>query len=310
MRPHQWIEKRPKLNNSSFMFSFFLSCCVTISPTNAFSFPLSWDCESTDVFLTIHTPSLHHAKHSKDSPDENVPWHSLLLSVVLGFFSLLFYLFLAFSQTASHPIHNSPCGDRNLVFVVGLSHRAADVVPLASLNSPTSLSPPLLWVNGVTSNTKPTMWMRTCKWILKESHWTKWPIVIQHIQTICCQERKTLPKNAELPEKELHDAPRILHYNMWFNTKLCAHDLEWAQRGGDTLNLPDGVQKSSPITTATRSGSDTSAIPRSSWNESPLCVQQIVTSPRREEKPLRIPLPKHNTKRTTYPKNTNTKYNE
>ena len=61
----------------------------------------------------------------------------------LGISPCCFICFLAFFQTASHPIHNSPCGDRNLVFVVGLSHRAADVVPLASLNSPTSLSPPL-----------------------------------------------------------------------------------------------------------------------------------------------------------------------
>ena len=43
--------------------------------------------------------------------------------------------------------HKSPRGDQNLVFVVGLSPRAADVVPLASLNSPTSLSP-VLFVMG------------------------------------------------------------------------------------------------------------------------------------------------------------------
>ena len=195
MRPHQWIEKRPKLNSSSFMSSLFQSCCVTISPTNAVSFPLSWDCESTDVFLTIHTPSLHHAKHSKDSPDEK---RALTFTTSLNrawvLLSCCCICFLAFSQTASHPIHNSPSNDRNLVFVVGLSHRAADVVLLASLNSPTSLSPPLLWVNGIRSNTKPTMLMRTCKWILKESHWTKWPIDIQHIQTISCQEKNTSKK--------------------------------------------------------------------------------------------------------------------
>ena len=57
----------------------FLSCCVTISPTNAFSFPLSSDYESTDVFLTIQILLFITQKHSKDSPDENVPWHFVLL---------------------------------------------------------------------------------------------------------------------------------------------------------------------------------------------------------------------------------------
>ena len=41
---------------------------------------------------------------------------------------LTVYQFGVFTQTASPPNHNSPRGDRNLVFVVGLSPRAADVV--------------------------------------------------------------------------------------------------------------------------------------------------------------------------------------
>ena len=74
--PNNELKKRPKLNNSLFMCANRLMC---FSPSN---------------------PSPHHSKHSKDSPDENVPWHLERLSDVLVYFSLLFYLFVAFSQTA------------------------------------------------------------------------------------------------------------------------------------------------------------------------------------------------------------------
>ena len=136
-----------------------LSCCVTISHTNAFSFPLSSDCESTNVFLTIQSFSSSLKTLERFSRRKRVLFFNYF-SQCAWVLLLTVYQFGVFTQTASPPNHNSPRGDRNLVFVVGLSPRAADVVPLASFNSPTSLSPV---VSGITSNTKPTMLMRTCK---------------------------------------------------------------------------------------------------------------------------------------------------
>ena len=131
-------------------------------PTNAFSFPLSSDCESTDVFLTIQSFSSSLKTLKRFSRRKRAltfrtslgcAW--VLLLAVLSVCGLL-------PNCVQLPITILHAATENLVSVVGLSHRAADVVPLASLTSPTSLSPPLLWVGGIRSNTKPTMLMRTC----------------------------------------------------------------------------------------------------------------------------------------------------
>ena len=264
-------------------------------------------CESTDVFLTPHTFSSSR-KALEDSPDENVPWHSLLLSVVLGFFSLLFYLFWP-SPKLRHIPFTSWRGDRNLVFVVGLSHRAADVVPLASLNSPTSLSPPLLWVTGVTSNTKPTMLMRTCKWILKKITLNQMANRHTTHRNDLLSREKHFQKKTELPEKELHDAPCILHYNMRFNTKLCAHDLEWAQRGGDTLNYQTESRNQRQLQQR-RDRFQTHPQSRPLLEMSyPLRPTNChLASPWRKATPNTAPETQH--KNDNIPKNTNTKYNK
>ena len=164
----------------------FLSCCVTISPTNALSFPLSSDCESTDVFLTIQSFSSSLKTLERFSRRKRALFFFKYFSQCAWVLLLTVYQFGVFTQTASPPNHNSPRGDRNLVFVVGLS--PADVVPLASLNSPTSLSPVLFvmgewnYIKHKTDHFDANLLMN-----LKESHWTKWPIVRHHIQMICCQ---------------------------------------------------------------------------------------------------------------------------
>ena len=133
--------------------------------------------------------------------------------------------------------------------------------------------------------------------ILKESHWTKWPIVRQHIQMICHQ--KTNFQKCFLPEKEMHDALRALHYNMRFNTKLCAHHLEWAQRGA----------RQSPEIIA---NNNSDAIGFNHIRNPALflkwitpCVQQIVTLASPWWKGTPIPLSINKRKHTTtYQKNT------
>ena len=110
-----------------FTSSLFLSCCVTISPTNAFSFPLSSDCESTDVFLTIQSfsSSLRTLKRFSRRKRALTFRTSLrcawvLLLAVLSVCGLL-------PNCVHLPITILHAAVENLLSVVGLSHRAADV---------------------------------------------------------------------------------------------------------------------------------------------------------------------------------------
>ena len=96
------------------MSSLFLTCCVTVSLTNAFSFPLSSDCESTDVFLTIQSFSSPLKTFEGFSRRKRALTFAASLSDVLGYFSQLF-INLGFhpdcvtSQTQFSPRRPKPC---------------------------------------------------------------------------------------------------------------------------------------------------------------------------------------------------------
>ena len=175
------LKKRSKLNNSLFMCSCppFSWLVASPFPSPTLSFPLSSDCESTDVFLTIQSFSSPLKTFERFSRRKRaLTFAASPLCCALGTSPNCLSIWV-YTQTASPPNHNSPRGDRNLVFVVGLSPRAA-------------LSPVLLWVNGITSNTKPTMWCEPAKWIWKNhiepngqssDNTSKWSVV----------NKKTLP---------------------------------------------------------------------------------------------------------------------
>ena len=118
---------------------------------------------------------------------------------------------------------------------------------------------------------------------------------------------KQFQKMLNYQKKELHDALRALHYNIRFNTKLCAHDLEWAQRGA--TQCPEIIANNNGDAIGFRHIRNPALFLK--WVTP--CVQQIVTlaSPWRKATPNTAfdeqTSTYHNTKTTTYPKNTHSK---